>query len=134
MKLLHVGLMIAAVLVASASMASAQTMVEGQVVGVNATCSGATPDTCGGILDIGTGVGSYGSVTEVYIPEGTMFTLGSAQVPITNVAPGDYVRIDYTTASAGDMNTSFNTASSVTLLGRAGAGFNIGHSEKTDRQ
>jgi hypothetical protein len=133
MKLLQVGLLVAAILVASASMASAQTIVEGQVVGVTASCAGSTPDTCGGILDIGTGVGSYGSVTEVYVPEGTMFALGNAQVPITDVAVGDYVRIDYTTASAGDLNTSLNTASSVTLLGRAGATFNIGHSESTDR-
>lgn len=123
MKLFQVGIVVSAVVVALASMASAQSMVEGQVVGVFPHCSGASPDTCGGILDVGTGVGSYGSVTEVYVPEGTKFMFGNRQIPITDVAVGDFVRIDYTTATVGNVNITRNMASSATMIERPGSGF-----------
>jgi hypothetical protein len=123
MKLFQAGLVVAAFVVAVAPIASAQSMVEGQVVGVFPHCSGASPGTCGGILDVGTGVGSFDSVTEVYVPEGMKFTFGNRQIPITDVAVGDFVRIDYSTATVGNVNITPNTASSATMLERPGFGF-----------
>jgi len=127
MKLLHLGASIAAAVVlsasaASAQMAGAQSTVRGDVVAVIAHCSGPTVDTCGGILDVGTGTGSYGGVIRFYVPEGTLFAYGGRQVPITYLDAGDRVRIVYTTDPATGLNTIFNTASSATLIMKTGSG------------
>jgi hypothetical protein len=123
MKLFQVGVIVGAVVVALASMASAQSMVEGWVASVIPHCSGARPDTCDGILYVGDGVGSFGAAAEVYVPKGTMFAYGNTQIPITNVGVGDFVRINYTTATVSNVNMTVNTVSSATLLERSGAGF-----------
>jgi hypothetical protein len=125
MKLFQAAVIVAAAVVVLAPMASAQSMVEGQVVEVIPHCSGGTPDTCGGILQVGTGVGSFGSVTDVYVPEGTMLTFGNRRVPITDLAVGDLVRIDYTTPTTTNVG-AMNTVSSGTVIERAGSSTHFG--------
>jgi hypothetical protein len=122
MKMLQlVGVVVGAVALC-ATAAGAQTTVEGQVQAVTVHCSGAAPETCGGTVDVVTGVGS-GNITTIIVPEGKLLSYGGRQVPITALAVGDYVRFDYTTTTTalGDATVAFNTASNGVIVAAPGA-------------
>jgi hypothetical protein len=114
MKLLQIGMVVAAVML-SASVAVAQsTTIDGQIQTVVAHCTGAVPDTCGGIVDVFSGVGSS-YVTRIVVPAGTPIGYGSRSVSATILEAGDHVRIDYTAAASG------NTATKVIIIEKQGA-------------
>ncbi|HEV2439652.1 MAG TPA: hypothetical protein VGX97_06285 [bacterium] len=114
MKALHVGLVAAAAVMMSASVALAQPNIDGTVQTIVIHCTGVVPDSCSGVVDVLAGAGS-GYAYRIFIPAGTQIAYGSARAPITTIEAGDHVRIDYNAAPSG------NTATGATVLGKPGA-------------
>lgn len=104
MRVFQVGLVVAAVAL-SGSAAFAQPTVQGQVQTITVHCTGAVPDTCGGVVDVLTGAGS-GYMTRIFIPAGMLIGYGSARVPVTAIEAGDRIRIDFTASDKGNTATS----------------------------